>query len=255
MTDKIRRLLFPSSLQEMAAWADIYKDEEKHDKSRNNILIYKHVSENDTTMVFPVVIRLHGILEQFRVDHFGNWSRLIRIHSKVDDVQRVVQYIHLSPGGHEAAWNATIASLNLANDYVSRRLGILMQEIVNNGCMYLQRRVFYKVNTTRASKEPRLKPEDDPAENFYRIQEWWSVAQALQLAELTAEGKKVPINAILLTEGDFVEVSVKLDFVVNRNRNTRTTIKCFLTCTYMVRMMPAREVQNQELVGNNTCKY
>jgi hypothetical protein len=87
MTDEIRRLqgpedlesweLFPSSLQEMAEWADVYKDEDKHDKSRNHTLIYKHVPEEDMTTIFPVTIRLHGILEQFRVERFGNWSGLV----------------------------------------------------------------------------------------------------------------------------------------------------------------------------------
>ncbi|KAG2108801.1 hypothetical protein BD769DRAFT_1392701 [Suillus cothurnatus] len=189
MTDEIRRLqgpedlesweLFPSLLQEMAEWADVYKDEDKHDKSRNHTLIYKHVPEEDMTTIFPVAICLHGILEQFHVEYFGNWS------GKVKDIQRAVQYINLSSGGHEAAWNATIASLNLTNDY---------------------RCVFYKRETVRESKEPRLQPEEDPGGKFYHIQDKWNVIQPLHLAELTVEGKKLPINAILLTEGDFIEV-------------------------------------------------
>lgn len=66
--------LFPSSLQEMVAWADVYKDEEKRDKSRNNILIYKNIPEEDKSLIFPVAIRMHGILEQFRIERFGNWT-------------------------------------------------------------------------------------------------------------------------------------------------------------------------------------
>ncbi|KAG1844564.1 hypothetical protein C8R48DRAFT_617897 [Suillus tomentosus] len=220
MTNEIRRLqgpddletweLFPSSLQEMAEWADVYKDEDKHDKSRNHTLIYKHVPEEDMTMIFLVAIRVHGILEQFRVERFGNWSGL------------------------------TISNEQF-NTSISRR-----EDTKPLGMQLLHHSTLL---TNIESKEPRLQPEEDPGGKFYRIQDEWNVIQPLCVAELTAEGKKLPIDAVLLTEGDFVEVGAELDFVVNRNRDTRTTVKCFLMCTYIVRMMPAREVQNRELVS------
>ncbi|KAG1788903.1 hypothetical protein EV424DRAFT_1355940 [Suillus variegatus] len=233
--------LFPSSLQEMVAWADVYKDEEKRDKSRNNILIYKNIPEEDKSLIFPVAIRMHGILEQFRIERFGNWT------GKSEDVLQAVQYINLSSGGHEAPWNATISSLNLACDYVSRKLSIPMQEMPKTRQIYLQRRVFYKRETARESKESLLTQDEDPEGKFYHIQEWWSVARPLRVAELTADGKKMAMNSIMLTEGDFVEVGAELDFVVNKNRNTQITVKCFLTCTYIVRLMPAIHVQNAQL--------
>ncbi|KAG1851204.1 hypothetical protein C8R48DRAFT_547962, partial [Suillus tomentosus] len=195
--------LFPSSLQEMVVWADVYKDEEKRDKSRNNILIYKNVPEEDKSMIFLVAIHMHGILKQFRVECFGNWTG-------------------------SAPWNATISSLNLACDYVSRKLSIPMQEMPKTRQIYLQE-----------SKEPLLTQDKDPEGKFYRIQEWWSVARPLRVADLTADRKKIAMGSIMLTEGDFVEVGAELDFVVNKNRNTQTMVKCFLTCTYIVRLMPA----------------
>jgi hypothetical protein len=79
-----------------------------------------------------------------------------------------------------------------------------MQEIKNNGNVYLQRCVFYKVSsvnpyqilltmkkreTAQESKEPRLQPEEDPGGKFYHIQDEWNVIQPLCLAELTVEVK------------------------------------------------------------------
>ncbi|KAG1868400.1 hypothetical protein F4604DRAFT_1927257 [Suillus subluteus] len=91
MANEIRRLqgpndlssweLFPSTLQQMVDWADIYKDEEKRDKSRNQILIYKNVSEKESAIIYPVAIWMHGILEEFCVEHFRNWT------GKSEDVQ------------------------------------------------------------------------------------------------------------------------------------------------------------------------
>jgi hypothetical protein len=84
MTNEIRRLqgpddlesweLFPSNLQEMVDWADVYEDREKKDKSRNRILIYKKVEDAESSTIYPVAIRMHGILEEFRVERFGNWT-------------------------------------------------------------------------------------------------------------------------------------------------------------------------------------
>lgn len=84
MRTEIRRLqgpddlegweLFPADLREMVEWADVYKDREKKDPSRNNILIYKHLEDAESDTIYPVAIRMHGILEEFRIDRFGNWS-------------------------------------------------------------------------------------------------------------------------------------------------------------------------------------
>ncbi|KAG2136223.1 hypothetical protein BD769DRAFT_1341348, partial [Suillus cothurnatus] len=190
--------LFPSSLQEMAEWADVYKDEDKHDQSRNHTLIYKHVPEEDMTMIFPVAIHLHGILEQFCVERFRNWSGLT-----------------------SNKWFNT----SIFHQEDTKLLG--MPLLPHSTSLTI-------TETARESKEPRLQPEEDPGGKFYCIQDKWNVIQPLRLAELTVEGKKLPINAVLLTEGDFVEVGTEPDFIINRNRNTKTTVKCFLTCTYIV---------------------
>lgn len=54
--------IFPASLSDMVTWADIYKDPSQKDTSRNHILIYKSVRNTKPNTVFPVAIRLQGIL-------------------------------------------------------------------------------------------------------------------------------------------------------------------------------------------------
>ncbi|KAG2155402.1 hypothetical protein DEU56DRAFT_750966 [Suillus clintonianus] len=265
MSNEIRRLqgpedlesweLFPADLQEMVDWADVYKDHEKKDLSRNHLLIYKHVEESESSTIYPVAVRIHGILEQFRIERFGNWS------GRPEDARQAVQYITVASGGHEQPWDATITSLNLACQYVSRRLGVPMQEMHKDKDIYLQRRVFNKRDAPNNSKVPVLTPDDDPEGKFQSLQELWDVMQPLRVAELCANGKKVPINSVLLTAGDFVEVGAELDFVLNRNKDAKTTLKCFLACTYIVRLMPAVHVQNAQLnrrgssSGWNICNY
>lgn len=84
MRKEIRRLqgdfdyeswqLFPSSLQTLAEWADVYRDPDQKDKSRDRILIYKDIPNAKPNTVYPVAIRVQGLLRQFRVERFRNWS-------------------------------------------------------------------------------------------------------------------------------------------------------------------------------------
>ncbi|KAG1718692.1 hypothetical protein EDB19DRAFT_1649792 [Suillus lakei] len=66
---------------------------------------------------------------------------------------------------------------------------------------------------------------------------------------MTELAKIIPMNSVLLTEGDFVDVRAELDFVLNRDRHSCTILKCFLTCTYIVRIIPASQMQAMNLVS------
>ncbi|KAG2148934.1 hypothetical protein DEU56DRAFT_729791, partial [Suillus clintonianus] len=198
--------LFPADLQEMVNWADVYKDHEKKDLSRNHFLIYKHVEDSESSTIYPVAIRIHGILERFRIERFGNWSGC---------------------SIHYCLLRRSRTTLGRDHHISESRLSI------------------YAPNK---SKEPVLTPDDDPEGKFQCLQESWDVMRPLHVADLCANGKKVPINSVLLTAGDFVEVGAELDFVLNKNKDAKTTLKCFLACTYIVRLMPAVHVQNAQLV-------
>lgn len=101
----------------------------------------------------------------------------------------------------------------------------------------------------RGSKTPALSATQDPEGKYLRIQEHWSAVRPLTIADLTSAGKILPMDAVLLTEGDFVDVGAELDFVLSRQRNKGTTLKCFLTCTHIVRMIPAGYVEKMKLVS------
>ncbi|KAG2133024.1 hypothetical protein DEU56DRAFT_739127 [Suillus clintonianus] len=99
-----------------------------------------------------------------------------------------------------------------------------------------------------SGKEPILSEAQDPARKYLPVQEHWNVMDPLTTAELTEAGKILPIDSIILTEGDFVDVGAELDFVVSRERNKETTLKCFLTCTHVVRLIAAHNIEHLDLV-------
>jgi hypothetical protein len=82
------------------------------------------------------------------------------------------------------------------------------------------------------------------------IEKNWSVVHALQVADLSDEGKIVQMNSVLLTERDFVDVGAELDFVISRDRHKDTVLKCFLTCTHIVRMVPSHQMEYMALVSD-----
>lgn len=84
------------------------------------------------------------------------------------------------------------------------------------------------------SKEPLLTDEEDPGRKYMHVQDHWDVKCPLCTADLTDAGKILAMDAILLTEGDFVDVGAELDFVVSRDRHKGTMLKCFLSCDHIV---------------------
>ncbi|KAG1880087.1 hypothetical protein F4604DRAFT_1922777 [Suillus subluteus] len=206
----------------MADWADIYQDPERKDKLRNRILIYKDIpdAKADTK-------DLETGLES--------------------EVARAVQHVSICSGGHEEAWKATIDSLNLACKYVGRRLHLLIQGIPHRKELYFQRRVFVKRDKPHESKTPALSTMQDPEGKYLHVQDHWNIVRPLAIADLTDAGKVLPMDSILLTDGDFVDVGAELDFVLSRECHKGTTLKCFLTCTHIVQIIPASYVQKMKL--------
>ncbi|KAG0701021.1 hypothetical protein DFH29DRAFT_1069876 [Suillus ampliporus] len=194
--------LFPYSLPKMAEWADVYKDEECKDPSRNHILIYKTVPN----MAQNTIRKLDWMYtEQY------NMSHCLQAVTRKHGMQRLRQLI----------WC----------EFRTTKI-----------CTYNVR------DEPRKTKDPVFKPVDDPEGRFFRIQEFWNPQRPLRVAELTESAKIMPIDSVLLTEGDFVDVGAELDFVLNRDQHSQTILKCFLTCTYIVRMIPASAVQTLNLV-------
>ncbi|KAG2145273.1 hypothetical protein DEU56DRAFT_754129 [Suillus clintonianus] len=204
--------LFPYSLQTLAKWADVYQDRARPDKSRDRILIYKNLLDAKPGEVYPVAIHLQGLLRQFHIDRFGNWS------GHESEVTRAVQYVNISSGGHSDAWQATIRALNLACDYVSRRLHLTMQEIPNYKSAHLLKKRELTMREQRDKpqkcKEAVLTEAQDPEGKYKHVQDLWNVACPLMTANLTGSGKILPMDSVLLSEGDFVDVGAELDFVI-----------------------------------------
>ncbi|KAG1877462.1 hypothetical protein F4604DRAFT_1680127 [Suillus subluteus] len=198
--------LFPASLQGMAEWSDIYQDPEWKDKSRDHILIYKNIMDTKPNTVYPVAIRVQGLCVNFDLKD-----------------------LETGLGGHEEVWKATIHSLNLVYEYVSWCLHLPAQGIPYKKELYFQRHAFIKRDKPCDSKTPTLSTTQDPEGKYLRVQDNWSIVHPLTIADLTSMGKILPMDAVLLTQGDFVDVGAELDFVKMKLDENIMSWKCTST--------------------------
>ncbi|KAG1851053.1 hypothetical protein DFJ58DRAFT_842249 [Suillus subalutaceus] len=202
MKNEVRRLqgdegyvawqLFPCSLQAMAKWADVYQDPKQKDKSRDHILIYKDVEDAQPGTIYPVAICLQGMLGRFCIERFGYWSG--------SGIAGMNQKLH-------ALSNTCIFHVEDTN-----KLGKLpsIPLILPVNMNREQERIVL-------AKEPALMAAQDPGGKYICVQELWNVVHPLTVADLTGKGKVLPMDAIHLTEGDFVDVGAELDFVMSRD--------------------------------------
>ncbi|KAG1727123.1 hypothetical protein EDB19DRAFT_1833196 [Suillus lakei] len=93
----------------MSFLTDVYQDCEQQDKLRDRILIYKNLVDAKPGTVYPVAICLQGLLRQFHVEMFRNWS------GHESEVACAVQHVSIASKEHLEAWQATICALNLAD--------------------------------------------------------------------------------------------------------------------------------------------
>ncbi|KAH7918546.1 hypothetical protein BV22DRAFT_1024426 [Leucogyrophana mollusca] len=207
--------IFPNTIEGMVEWADLFRDSTVKDSSRNRILIYKSLKDSTTGDVFPVSIRLQGILKHFKLERFGSWTgRQLRTPS------------------------VTKFSRNL----------------------YFQRKVFTKVNyLTIMVRSPGLTglmqraegdyddvgkiPFADDPHGWYRaVQPHWQVADPVTIGRVAEDGVITPLNPLLLSRGDFVEIGAEFDIVVSRDQDHRPVTKTFLAFHHVVQLATTAEL-------------
>ncbi|KIO11378.1 hypothetical protein M404DRAFT_127429 [Pisolithus tinctorius Marx 270] len=66
---------FPTSLEDIATWASLIKDDNNTNENRNKILVYKSSPLFTPGAFYPVSVHLYGFLQSFQIGTHGNWQR------------------------------------------------------------------------------------------------------------------------------------------------------------------------------------
>ncbi|KAH7904556.1 hypothetical protein BJ138DRAFT_1119305 [Hygrophoropsis aurantiaca] len=228
--------IFPTTVEDMVDWAEVIIDKNAVNTFRNRVLIYKAspTGSISTDVVYPVTLRLNGYIDRMDIKRLGNWD------GNADNIRFAHQFITLVPGSSRDAWLATVGCLNTTATFISRALSIpLANETPFKNKISLQRKVFYQ--------HPRIKPitasfADDPKNWLANVPADWTLDDEVVVGRKTDKGKIVHLSHMMLSPGDFVEVSAGFDIVFTRDPSTsRNTIKIYLAFEHILSILPAQD--------------
>lgn len=129
------------------------------DRTRQYLLLYKSPS-GTPGVVYPVVVRVQGLLGKFDLGAFGTWNGYIYIVLFLLSANIIwcrsremaagsIQFLNLLPAGTENAWEATQQSIRGIRQLVHNALEgsrpFNEPPVDPNRWLYFQRRVFSKV--------------------------------------------------------------------------------------------------------------
>ncbi|KAH7905414.1 hypothetical protein BJ138DRAFT_1118496 [Hygrophoropsis aurantiaca] len=198
---------FPTTIESMVEWAEMFKDTAIRDRVRQWTLIYKQPQDQpmyDT--VYPISLRLHGYIKDMKINRLGNWN------GDVDSVPYASQTMLLSGKGNRDAWIPTLDCLNLTANFISRCLRVPLTK--NNpfkNSLFLQRKIFGK---KADGTQTILSRAQDPDNLLSQLPDDWVLTDELQIGVLDAQHKTQRYNDMLVSIGDFVEVAANIDVVV-----------------------------------------
>ncbi|KAI6145137.1 hypothetical protein BKA82DRAFT_4424707 [Pisolithus tinctorius] len=200
---------FPTSLEDIATWASLIKDDNNTNENRNKILVYKSSPLFTPGAFYPVSVHLYGFLQSFQIGTHGNWQRLN--HGNGQATEKLV----LSCGGnaYDAAWKNQLDSLNLAGTFASKSLQMPLHRRYNSKRLFLQRRIFTGDGASSTTLEAPSRAAIDQASHVNNLQ---SMNDDCSLFDMDLRGIISPLREDSLNHGDFVEVDVEFDLDVVR---------------------------------------
>ncbi|KAH7925864.1 hypothetical protein BV22DRAFT_1010284, partial [Leucogyrophana mollusca] len=195
---------FPDLVDKLVDWAEVFKDVNIRDHSRDRVLIYKIPTDAVPDTVYSVSIQLQGVLKRSRLGRLGTWDGYVGVFVNYN-LHLASQQLVLGSGGgdSDAAWQATI----------------------------------------RSQPHVPVTTSDDPNNWFAAIQGEWDVEENVPVARVSADGNMTTMNHLLLLLGDFVEVGAEFDIVLGRDRNSRSAVKIFMSFHHVVQLASAEELR------------
>ena len=172
-----------------------------------------------------------------------------------ENAARSRQTISLQGGDHQSVFNAQIAQLQQAFDFIRRSVGNFDHFRLPRNRLDIERPVFYRVSirhhlqVTRVSLSQakqfgrqaiELSLAEDPEQRVEKIRDQWVVVDRLRIGDTGADGQLTPVQWHAIRPGDFVEVTITFNICLT-GVGTR---KCYIRpwMTRIVRLKSAREV-------------
>ncbi|KAJ7741067.1 hypothetical protein B0H16DRAFT_1728709 [Mycena metata] len=221
-------------------WAYVARNPAERDHTRGLMLMYKHprvLPNAPRNVIYPVGICVQGFIERCDLKALGSWNKNKEPHA-------AIQHLVLTGGrdcGH--VFRQYKSAINEVLKYIYRALESppptsLKQD--DSDQLYLTRRVFTKVNSRNRKQPSALEPGDDPMDMCLAVQDNWRILEKLNIGTYmpddvdTLDSCVAPCSAMVVGEGDFVDVCVGFDIVSRRDRRGGTSIKVHLNIEHVL---------------------
>ncbi|KAJ7774872.1 hypothetical protein B0H16DRAFT_1713320 [Mycena metata] len=242
----------PRTYAGLLDWAYVAKNPSARDHTRNLLLLYKQpriLPNSPKGILCPVGVRIQGFVERCNLKPLGSWER-------GKGPQGAIQHIVLSGGKHNAdVFREYKATVNEIVKFIARTLGVPVPARVerdDDDALFMARRVFTKVNGVNRGLPSALEPGDDPLDLCSSVHSEWRVLRKLKTgmymaSDMDPDGSyNAPCDAMVITEGDFVDVCVSFDIVTRRGPRNELGIQVHLNIEHILLLVSGADTQTVE---------
>ncbi|KAH7906872.1 hypothetical protein BJ138DRAFT_1104782 [Hygrophoropsis aurantiaca] len=233
----------PSTFSEICSWAQIARDPSCTERRRENILVYCNPPASSSPTIFPVAIRIQGILEACCLQPLGNWK------GEPAAAHKACQTITLRSNGDDRPW----APIHLAIRHIRQ----LIQRQLRGDSLYEEPskepfgnlRLFHRVFVKRQDDNPivQMPAVDDPNQFYPAVARQWALGDRLQIGRRAENGKCISSSHLSLSPGDFVDVGITFEIVRQREKNGAPTFKIHLGFSHILQLASVDNLKKQEI--------
>ncbi|KAG1726069.1 uncharacterized protein EDB91DRAFT_1023767, partial [Suillus paluster] len=175
------------------------------------------------------------------------WADIYKDKEKKDKAQDHLLVYKCMPNAKPGAlYPVSIRMHGYLNHFCLERLGnwsssstcffVSLVDTKIHGERWRQQPISQAIMLGQDTATQALSSKDDPEQNYDTIKQEWTVCEFFPVGELSDSGKIIPLDHLLLTRGDFIEVGAEMDFVIGRDRASRPILNTYMTCTYVLRL-------------------
>ncbi|KAH7904010.1 hypothetical protein BJ138DRAFT_1119823, partial [Hygrophoropsis aurantiaca] len=233
----------PPTYAEICSWARIARDPTAQERRRENIIVYCQPPSTDSPTLFPISVRVQGILEACCLRPLGNWN------GDAASAQRACHTLTLRSNGDTATWSPVLAAVQNIRQLIQRELR--GNNIYQEPQMDLKSdlRLFHRVFEKRQGDGPVtvLSVADDLSQLYPAIAQQWDLADRVRIGRRTENGGRTACTHLTLSPGDFVDVGLTFEIVRQKDRNGATAFKVHLSFSHVLQVASVDVLKKQDI--------
>ncbi|KAI0039446.1 hypothetical protein FA95DRAFT_1478263, partial [Auriscalpium vulgare] len=212
----------PTSAEGISDWAVVAPIPRPSDPSRRWTIIHNPADAPAAEQVYPLSLRVQGVLGRHNLQVFGNWDQTER------NACKAVQTVVLVPGNYWESFTAQRHTIDIVRRLIIQATGGSARRIESNADeIFCQRRVFKKVSWifVRDHADRILTSYEDALGVARLIDQRWRVVDKIKFGRRTIEGKVKTCKPTIFSEGDLVDITMNFDIAtVSRNHGETSTV-------------------------------